>query len=285
MVKLQYTFCEKMNRDHYYDCLISVPRTEDAADKLLTVPMHWHTELEVIVCEAAGEFRIDDRTYQYKPGDILFVLPNRFHGYTGKQAGSYYGVLIDLEKVDPKTFDQSDNELRQLANNEYDIPVLIGEKDPAYQDFISILKELSNADGSYMPKLRKKGLIYLLLSNLMSRGKPGQSFKRPAYLQSVINAISYMEDHYDQKIATDDISNFVQLSKYHFIHNFKKYTGMSPIDYLIVMRLTNAYYFLRHSYSVTETSALCGFNSLSYFILKFKELYGFTPHKVTKFDE
>ena len=285
MIKLQYTFCEKMNREHYYDCLIPISRTEDKPDELLSVPMHWHPELEVIVCEAAGEFRVEDRTYQYKPGDILFALPNSFHGYVGKQAGSYYGALIDLEKVDPKSFDQSDSELRQLFNNEHDIPVLINDKDPDYATFVSIVRELSEADGSYMPKLRKKGLIFLLLSSLMSRGKPGQAFRRPPYLQSVIDAIGYMEDHYDEKIATDDISTFVQLSKYHFIHNFKKYTSMSPIDYLIVMRLTNAYYFLRHSYSVTETSALCGFNSLSYFILKFKELYGYTPHKVTKFDD
>jgi AraC-like DNA-binding protein len=59
---------------------------------------------------------------------------------------------------------------------------------------------------------------------------------------------------------------------------FKEIAGVSPIQYLIGLRLKKACDLLEHSSkSVLEIALDCGFENISYFIRKFKEVKGCTP--------
>jgi len=59
---------------------------------------------------------------------------------------------------------------------------------------------------------------------------------------------------------------------------FKKYNGLSPIDYIIRKRITRAIEFLRATdKTILEISGICGFNNSANFNKMFKKITGTTP--------
>jgi transcriptional regulator GlxA family with amidase domain len=99
----------------------------------------------------------------------------------------------------------------------------------------------------------------------------------------VLKAIDYLNLKYAEKITLDDLANVFFVSKGALIYNFKKYTGVSPIDFLLNVRLAKAKEFLLNSKkSVGEISELCGFSSSNYFGLIFKHKEGLSPANYRK---
>ena len=61
---------------------------------------------------------------------------------------------------------------------------------------------------------------------------------------------------------------------------FKKYIGISCLEYIKNLRLENAAARLaKGENSILEISMSCGFSNLSYFYREFKKKYGMTPKK------
>jgi transcriptional regulator GlxA family with amidase domain len=70
------------------------------------------------------------------------------------------------------------------------------------------------------------------------------------------------------------------MSKRNFQRIFKRAIGMSPINYLIQVRLQKARKLLRESgYDMNDVAVMCGFSDSNYFIKCFKEAYHTTPLK------
>ena len=64
---------------------------------------------------------------------------------------------------------------------------------------------------------------------------------------------------------------------------FKKYIGISCLEYIKNLRLENAAARLaKGENSILEISMSCGFSNLSYFYREFKKKYGMTPKKFAK---
>lgn len=96
-------------------------------------------------------------------------------------------------------------------------------------------------------------------------------------------AIDFIYANLHRKIARDEIAEMVNSSSGAFGRVFKTETGMTPIDYLIRVRLEKARQLLRSSFlSVKEIMASVGYNSKSLFARHFKRQFGITPTKYRK---
>jgi len=94
------------------------------------------------------------------------------------------------------------------------------------------------------------------------------------------NVIEYMHQHFDNKITVEDLAKKTNMSKSHFIRVFKKVTGLSPMDYLINIRIEKAKKLLTAgNKNISEISLLCGFNSISHFSSTFSKHVGISPSK------
>ena len=68
------------------------------------------------------------------------------------------------------------------------------------------------------------------------------------------------------------------MNKYYLAHAFTKYTGLSPINYLLQKRIQEAKSLLEStSCSIAQISNMLGFSSQSYFSQVFKKSTGKTP--------
>lgn len=91
-------------------------------------------------------------------------------------------------------------------------------------------------------------------------------------------AIEYMHQNFGDKLKVEHLAKLVNMSESHFIRTFKKETQLSPIEYLIGLRLDKAKKLLRgKSKNITEIALQCGFNSSSHFSSCFLKQFGITP--------
>jgi AraC-like DNA-binding protein len=95
--------------------------------------------------------------------------------------------------------------------------------------------------------------------------------------QLVQAAIQFMHDNLEENINIPDVARSVALSPTYFGILFAEHTGMSPIDYLIQLRIQRAKDYLTHtSMSVMEVCVALTYNP-SYFNRLFKQHTGMTP--------
>ncbi|MGG3195332.1 AraC family transcriptional regulator [Priestia aryabhattai] len=96
--------------------------------------------------------------------------------------------------------------------------------------------------------------------------------------------IAFIDENSEKPLSISDLANIASLSVYHFSRKFKKLTGASPHEYLILKRLTNAKFLLKNTtFSINKISDMIGFSSPSHFIATFKKHMNMTPKEFKDF--
>ncbi len=105
-------------------------------------------------------------------------------------------------------------------------------------------------------------------------------FTQNKYLNVMAEILSYIKQHYTEKISLHDISAHVYVSKSHFCKIFKSTMGCSFTTYINKMRVEKCkIYLMDHKYSLVEISSMVGFEDQSYFTRVFKKMVGISPGK------
>lgn len=100
---------------------------------------------------------------------------------------------------------------------------------------------------------------------------------------SIIKIQKYIEEHYTENINLDDMSKLFFMNKYYISHQFKKVTGFTFKEYLIIQRISRAKDLLLYTdYNITQVGMNSGFNNVNHFIRIFKKLEGITPFQYRK---
>lgn len=89
-----------------------------------------------------------------------------------------------------------------------------------------------------------------------------------------------LDTQYTKKHSLENLSSKLNVSKEHFCLEFKKYFFISPIEYLIRLRLCYATELLEDAtLNISEIAHLCGYEDIYYFSRLFKKRYGKSPKK------
>lgn len=107
------------------------------------------------------------------------------------------------------------------------------------------------------------------LENQMQSGLP----------DCVTAARTYLTDHYNERITLDDLAERYSINKYYFQKLFKKHTGFTPNEFLILSRLDRAKELLRTTaMPISAVAAQVGVDNVSHFINLFKKHEHITPN-------
>ena len=94
----------------------------------------------------------------------------------------------------------------------------------------------------------------------------------------IANVRQYLENNCNHPITLDDVANVSGLDKYALCRYFKKHNKRSVMEELLSIRINKAKRLLRYTSENVETICfMCGFESHSYFSLRFREKCGCSP--------
>lgn len=87
----------------------------------------------------------------------------------------------------------------------------------------------------------------------------------------------YLDSNYSENINLDHLSALSHLNKYYLSHEFTKYYGISPINYLSRKRIDVCKELLENTdYGISDIAHLVGFSSQSYLSQSFRKSCGMT---------
>ncbi len=93
----------------------------------------------------------------------------------------------------------------------------------------------------------------------------------------------YIEQNYEKNITLNSLSEVFFVSPFHISHLFKEKYCISPIQYLIKIRMKVAAELLtRTAHTILEVSCMVGYPNANYFHLLFKRFTGMSPGKYRK---
>lgn len=226
----------------------------------------------------ANEILVANNPVEVRAGQLVLIDPDVFHSIAPARpdACEVYTFLF--------TYQNSSGGLLRIPFDRL-IHLLTGvniEPGPVYHDLNGNLGSIFSSIEEIMsgsPELRLQKAAYCLggaineLTALSIRAT--DRFQMP---EDILGLRKYMARHLKEDISIQDLIDVSSLSRSTLMERFKKYCGVSPIDFLINARLERAKTFLVYSdKSIKEIAWECGFNSPFYFNKMFKKRIHITP--------
>ena len=96
----------------------------------------------------------------------------------------------------------------------------------------------------------------------------------------VSRSLDYISDHYREQIKVGDIAKRLHLSETHFRRVFTQYMGVSPLEYINIVRIRSACeYLIKTDDSIAAIAEKCGYYTSSTFNRNFHKTVGMTPEE------
>lgn len=107
---------------------------------------------------------------------------------------------------------------------------------------------------------------------------------RNEYLENEMElATQYFNDNYNTSISIDEYAASRGMSISWFIRSFKQYANVTPMQYILSLRITNAQMLLETTnYNVKEISYIIGYDNPLYFSRLFSKQKGVSPSEYRK---
>ena len=133
-----------------------------------------------------------------------------------------------------------------------------------------------------MEKIRQKLMKENKASGEESHGVQ-ESSEAESSLPSYRQAVKYIEEHYNEEITLNDLSEKLFLSPAYLSHLLKSQTGKTYSELVAEKRVEKAIWYLENTgLMVYEIADRVGYHTLKYFYVVFKKVTGKTPNDFRK---
>jgi|GEM_PF-47174 len=120
----------------------------------------------------------------------------------------------------------------------------------------------------------------LLSESVVTGSLPASSSQRD---QDIKKAAAYIRDHFQDPVNIPELLELTHMSKAYFMQLFRRYTGTTPYNYLLRLRISKAKELLTLSdLSIQEISEAVGFSDETNFSTRFKKMTGTSPMNYRK---
>lgn len=233
------------------------------------------------ITEGNGILETKEGKYNLQPGSVILLTPGKWHryrpnkntgwteyyiGFEGKIARHFLSNALLKENL-PVIHCGLHEEIIACYNQAFDITQ---KSKPGYQQVLSgvVIKLI--------------GLILSAIKNKEFSGKP---------IETIIEKTrQYLHDHYPENIDLEKLAADNDIGYSYFRKMFKRFTGISPGQYLLQVRISKAKdLIITTDQNIKDIALITGFDSIYYFSRVFKEKTGKTPielrHNVLKPEE
>lgn len=249
--------------------------------------LHWHEKIELLFF-LTGEavIRCHSEDFLAKAGDLVVINSNELHqGFCSGIRAEYYCIIFDAALLQSRRADACEEKyIGPIAQNRILFSNLV-KSDPVVKSHIErLVREYSSRQLGY--EIAVKAAIYELLLYLL-RHHAKKMISSSEYEAQARNLnrfkgiLEYIEEHYNERISIDGLSEMAGISRYYFCRLFKSITGNTLTAYLNGLRVNKAEEMLKSgAANVTEAALACGFDDLNYFSRIYKKYKSIAPSSV-----
>lgn len=169
--------------------------------------------------------------------------------------------------------------------NQYDFPnnknVFFAGFSSDYEYFYTkIIQELQLERKNYtdMISLFFKQLLIVVNRFLIEEKKSNTEIQN-----KIEKATHYFNEHYNEEINIDDFAASINMSTCYFIRCFRQIVRVSPLQYILSLRMSNAKNLLGNTtYNINEIAQIVGYENQLYFSRLFRKNVGVSPSEYRK---
>lgn len=245
-----------------------------------------------IVCVLEGKFEwvVEHQRHVLYPNDVVVLCPWQGFGSPTNtlEIGSLAWLILEPElfEFNKELFlgkwsaiGENDQKLmgRLMASH---APMVLNNLKQANDLLLRIEAEVKQSEFAYQTRVNQL-LDELLI--MIVRQLSQQQNQRRDFPQAFEQLEQMLRDSLDHPWTVEEMAAVVGLGSTAFTEKVKGYSGFSPLNYLINIRIAEAIRQLRQtSKSLTDIALDTGFYSSQHFSTTFKKLTGYTPGQYRK---
>lgn len=222
----------------------------------------------VYVTRGSGVFRSGDDEYEVRSGSVLSVFPGVRHSYRPNWETGWDEYWVGFKGAYPDA----------LRDGGFHTPERPFFAVGAHPSIIALYADIFATVESQEPyyQFRAGALVMLLLSEIIGRARKAEQGNETTAL--VERAKLVMQENVHGALSVDRIGEQLGVGIERFYEAFKAYTGMTPYQYFIQLKINKAKILLdQEESSVKEVAFELGFDDPYYFSRLFKKKTGVAP--------
>lgn len=275
-----------------FDFPLAVHKNDLKKNVLGFVNWHWHYEFQLTyVVRGTISVFFNQQTIDLHEGQGIYINPEVLHMIRDRYDSDAMFISLD---VSPKLLTSFPNSVFErsyvkpvFCSSAADAVILdpgvfwqkkiLDEAMRIEQDYKSRSFGWELAVGSSLYAIWKE-LVCHLQESLAEHDAPAADGARMRRNQRIKEILSYIREHFTEKITLDEIAKHLHLSTNECCRFFKKNMNCTLFEYITEYRLSKSMELLEHTdLPVSQIAYESGFGSSSYFIEKFRKNVGMTP--------
>lgn len=254
--------------------------------------VHAHDFIEIAyVASGRGLHNIGGKEYEVAKGDLFVINYDVPHEFRSVPTLNESGLQVYNCVFRPQFLDESlvnshcfsdilhifllSSFFEEGADNDIH---LLRQDNPEIRDiYEKMYREYSSKNYGYIEMLRAclLQLIVLIFRSYRNTETEEHKVREKRYFD---DAIRFMKKHYNQEIKLEDLAAMSFLSRSYFCSSFKKCTGMTVLEYIQNLRISEACTMLRETdEKIVGIAQNVGYSNLKFFNRLFKAITGKTP--------
>lgn len=235
---------------------------------------HHHDFFEIsILLEGEAIYYIENKWQTVRGGEIILLNPKVVHEEKQSATASSHQLHIGIGEF----------QLEGMPDSTLNLPWHILPRQEQQMKIMDKAWQLINELHEHQFNLVCKGIVLeiigLLLQTLEKEATSSIVTSKNDHLhQTVQLIITYIENNYAQDLSIEQLATTYFISPTYLSKIFKEITGYSPINYLIQVRLKQAYnLLLNDEFTIKEIAKSVGYEDAYHFSKSFKKQYGCSP--------
>ena len=257
---------------------------------------HCHEFIEIVLVRGGYTNHVifdnqcrKEKSYSLMRGDFFVIMPGEIHSFCNNRNLQLFNLAVD-----PTFIDQDKKLLETLPSwNKIfgEIPLLEREKlhllpeeynhvENLLLKLMSVLEKMNSLD---YHDLEARSLFYQYLIRIGTHTPERWHQMNGTQDERITRSIYQMESHPEQPFSVPEIAKSAGMSTTLFNKKFKDAVGLSPMKYIISLRLEKVKFYLRTTnLSMSEIAYITGFLDSNYMIKYFHQHFSVTPAKYRK---
>lgn len=224
------------------------------------------------VVSGQGVFHCRGTEHPVSAGDLFFIFPEELIAYRSDEQHPMFYRWIGFKGLEAAGL------MHRLGIS----PAAPVRPHPRERRMSALFYRMEKtlAGGTVADDMRAGGLLRTLFAEWMDHAPEETQSGTAAESQmerQIGQAIRLFTLQYEQKISIDSLAHQLGYDRTHFSKMFKYYTGLSPQNYLLKIRMEAAKQLLLKPIAIEEVAAAVGYADPLYFSKQFKKWSGQTP--------